>query len=1391
MVSMPSLFHKHDKDTNPDEAVDQMNAELEAEGANPMEFGEGDSPEAKAKKAQAAKDRLKPKGELAEKQAQEKAEEEAKINRAIGADISYRKVKPNVSLRDLDVTSRHRGQMGDGVLLPGGFPAGQPSINVPDWYTVGWIGRSRALQGLSGTDLDISEQRVMDSSIVSTFVSDAYYGYFWSDGAAIAGAAIFTYIFTRLGGRIAALIIILTACGTFYCASIRRTRTRVRDDITRELASRRMVTEHESAMWINNFLSRFWLIYEPVLSATVIENVDAALKENTPAFLDSMRLTTFTLGTKAPIVDFVRTIPDTPDDVILMDWKFSFTPNDVEDLTVRQASRRINPRVVLTVRVGKGMVGAGLPILVEDMSFVGHIRIRMQLISNFPHVRMLDVSFMEPPSIDFVLKPIGGKTLGLDVASLPGLSGFIHNQIHAALGPMMYYPNQFSLNLEDMMNGTPLDSAIGVIKVVVLSAKNLQNVQFTTEAPDAYVSLSVNDGNAIEKTRARSKNVSPVWRETKYLLLKDIQGILTMGIYNKNEPLPDSQLGMATFALQSLEERPDPGMINTPVLFHGIPRGSLQYALTYYPVLKPELAEDGSELPLPETNAGIMHFTLHQAKGLEKKTIVPGEISPKARLRLNGRVIKESTTQRDTNEPVFEDVSEFLVTDRLGSVVTVEIIDDREEVDRMVLGTVNVRIDDLVQGITREQDWFPIPKTTEGKMRMSVFWKPLVMAGSINGSASYRPPIGTAKFWIRGAVDVKNVEALMGGKSDPYALLRVNNVRISGTTVIDDELDPVWNQVLYAPVHSINQTIRVEVMDYQNTSADRSLGTCDVRISDLAEENVENRILPYMGNGRKVHSEPLKQRSGPPKGTIDFEVEFLPAMNIQGADFSEENRQREATERRARGATAPTELAAERPDEFGQIAGQAGQSTEASTGAPDDFDGVEDDNEEDNYAGARVTPEELLATPSGVIAFNLIDADIPVPRAQLEVVFDDAAWPALVTERRKGRDYKWDEVGEAVIRELDVSTVWMRIRTGNSDNDVVAEYLTSTKELLRSSLDNPTELTFTPVGNQANLNLPNMDMPEMKLPDMPKDVGSVGKMPGQVLSKGASTIGKGANAVSGSISGAAVPIGYRVRISCRYIPLDVHLEPIESVVNQGVLSIEAVNATGLRSADPNGKSDPFVAFEINGEKAARSRTVKRTLDPVFNDPLEDVVIRSRLAHEHKLVVYDWDQLGDNDSLGEAIVNLAEIEPYETVERTYELTGKGAKPGSTVTVRYLFVPQYANNRTGKGGVMAMNLANNVLGGIGKGVGGIGKGVGGIGKGVGGIGKGVSKDVGRSMRNVFHTKEPSRQSEDIREDLSEAAPSASEGEPLAQTVSNADGSSATKGSRSRLRNPFRRQ
>ena len=130
---------------------------------------------------------------------------------------------------------------------------------------------------------------------------------------------IVTHFLTRFNLGWGWLFIVLAFCATYYTTSMTRVRRRARDDIQRELVKSSLVAEAESADWMNHFLDRFWLIYEPVLSQTIVSSVDQILSSNTPAFLDSLRLSQFTLGNKAPRIEAVRTFPRTEDDIIMMD----------------------------------------------------------------------------------------------------------------------------------------------------------------------------------------------------------------------------------------------------------------------------------------------------------------------------------------------------------------------------------------------------------------------------------------------------------------------------------------------------------------------------------------------------------------------------------------------------------------------------------------------------------------------------------------------------------------------------------------------------------------------------------------------------------------------------------------------------------------------------------------------------------------------------------------------------------------------------------------------------------------------------------------------------------------------------------------------------------------
>ena len=93
--------------------------------------------------------------------------------------------------------------------------------------------------------------------------------------------------------------------------------------------------------------------------------------------------------------------------------------------------------------------------------------------------------------------------------------------------------------------------------------------------------------------------------------------------------------------------------------------------------------------------------------------------------------------KRNTN-PIFEMPTEFLVTDRNKAVITVEILDDRDLRSDPVVAYVSIRLEDLLAAKEKQQDWFPLKNSKNGRVRMSAEWKPVQMSGSMNGSSGLR-----------------------------------------------------------------------------------------------------------------------------------------------------------------------------------------------------------------------------------------------------------------------------------------------------------------------------------------------------------------------------------------------------------------------------------------------------------------------------------------------------------------------------------------------------------------------------------------------------------------------------------------------------------------------------
>jgi len=143
-----------------------------------------------------------------------------------------------------------------------------------------------------------------------------------------------------------------------------------------------------------------------------------------------------------------------------------------------------------------------------------------------------------------------------------------------------------------------------------------------------------------------------------------------------------------------------------------------------------------------------------------------------------------------------------------------------------------------------------------------------------------------------------------------------------------------------------------------------------------------------------------------------------------------------------------------------------------------------------------------------------------------------------------------------------------------------------------------------------------------------------------------------------------------IKVSLKYIPVKMQLDPSESINNMGKLRVDVLDASDLPSADRNGFSDPYCKFDLNGHSVFKTKIQKKTLQPAWNEFFE-VDVPSRTAAKFTCTVYDWDFGEKADLLGSTDINLDLLDPFKAQEVNLGLDGKSG----SVRLRLLFRPDY--------------------------------------------------------------------------------------------------------------------
>jgi Ca2+-dependent lipid-binding protein len=1050
-------------------------------------------------------------------------------------------------------------------------------------------------------DTEVSQETIKELSFddnvekLTTYIYEKYYNDIYWNCSLVIGCCFAAWAVTYIGLGFFSCFFVLICTFAVYRSEFRRFNTNLRDDMQRSQSTELLEKKLESMDWLNSFLAKFWVIYMPALSELVIANTNQVLEDvSPPPPILKLVLDEFTLGTKAPKIDSIQSFTQLGKDVYQMDWKFNFTPNDTSDMTQNELKHKVDPKIALGIKIGKGIVSASLPVLVEDMSFVGNIRIKLKLGDLFPHIDIVSICFMEPPKIDYALKPVGGNTLGIDVMSvIPGLSSFVKMLINSNLAPIMYYPNTIDIKPTELLQPP---SAVGCLYMKIRGA------EYISKKPiNPYIKYGPEgDLTKTYQTDIKANTVTPVFNESKYILINDVSAKMKFEVFNLTNTGDSECIGESYFEMQDLIQDAFLEMNDSKITKNNRNVGRVVYDLKWYPVLKPETSPDGSKSNPPDSEIGIISLNILSASDLDNSKSLIGKLSTFIEVYIDNELAHKSRVVKGTNDPQFNFFFENLTFNKSTSIIRI-LIKDISSFKETVVAEYQSRILDFtLLNTNTETDSDPASKqhslkftSGTGSLKVSAVWKPLgPVPSDDDDNITFVPPKGVFRVHIDKCSNLPNLETL--GTIDPYIQITSGGNVKGITEVVDNSLNPTFNEDIIVPILSENQKIRFDCLDSESEGKkDRLIGDLIIGISDFFKSDKYHE--------KAISFEKKLTRNGKDSGSIKYSLTYYPLMPVYSR---QEIEQLEAKSREAK----------EGADDLDELEEQA-KYLEDYKKNPDDYEWVDIDEDVQEMIAVNknkvvASLDDLIQVNSGVLGINLLSATLTEKTAFIQIFIDDHSYPEFVSRKSK-RGKIGSSCGDAFVRDLRHSILNVRISKHANPkfkSDILFETTDSFKvfELLTQGHDKPVELDLD---------------------------------------------------------------GNKLSLIFEYVPImDKHTDLFETFNDTGILELDILSASQLMSADRNGKSDPFVVGYLNNTKIFKTKTIKKTLDPEWNEHFITPV-KSRRRQKLILQFFDWDISSDNDPLGNVVIDLSNAFTNGQMY-TFNLDTQGS-----VNVKFNFKPGY--------------------------------------------------------------------------------------------------------------------
>lgn len=897
-----------------------------------------------------------------------------------------------------------------------------PRLSVEPTYR-GW----KEVGGWEHDDVLTAEDESIDllakTTVFDNLLPPVIYGDWYHNVGYLIVGALLSWIIGWFRFSTAPLFFVAITFSILYRASVRKYRTNLRHLAQREFTVRQIENDYETMDWLNIFLEKFWYFLEPSVSQIVCDQVNPILASSpAPGFIKKLWIDSFTAGTKPPRIDFVKTLPGTDEDVVVMDWICSFTPNNLTDSNGKQMKNNVNQKIV----VKADLFGIPIPVSVSDISFRSSLRVRMRMMSAFPHIETINVTLLEAPDFDFNCQLFGDTIFNSEVLNFPGLYPLIHQMVKKYAGPILFTPISFQLNVQQLMAGHSLNSAIGVLGVTVKSAKGLKSFANVGGTLDPYLTMGFNNV-VLAQTPNKSSTRSPVWNETFYFPISSLSEPLEINVFDKNKTIADTMFGGIQLDLYLMRDNKTQDFTSSFIRNNKVV-GELLYSLQFMPSLEAQRQPDGAVIPPPDLNTGIALINVSTAKRL--KGVKP-DTPPNTYVELwvNNELVSTSKTFKKNANPAYNVSKEMIIEHRAKS--RVKLVLKSSDNDK-VMGTIRSTLNNLIDGTQVGQTWQPF--ANGGEVQILTSWKPVEL-DYVTSTGGYTPPIGVVRVCVKKAEDLRNLETI--GKVDPYVRLLVNGIQRGRTAAADSTLNPTWNEVHYITVSSPNQRLNIEVMDVEAHSPDRTLGSFNVGLSEIIHRDDKGNYIEYVDSedreGKLIH------KKGP-KGVVTYELSFFPVkpvMSLEDLKYEEIAKAKEE------------ELRKKKQEELAKQGGDAKTATVDDTAEVEDFV---------DTSKAHLSLEQLLEYTSGVLVFEFSNILLVKDGCYLQAYFDTHGHADYTSQKFKSKRIDVGTTGDVIINELEWSSAMFRLvkkEGANRAEKSLAEITVPTMQLLKNGYHKP------------------------------------------------------------------------------------------------------------------------------------------------------------------------------------------------------------------------------------------------------------------------------------------------------------------------------------------------